>query len=693
MSFFTEILTTALGTIAVSDGSNVMGVNVDGSINVRIISGGGGGGSNPAAGPTGSAVPADADYNGVSVSGTLQGSTGFSVGAQIAMAVAIVDGSGNQIVSFGGGQQYADSAASGGAPTGTLAMGWDSSASKIRALKVDSSQGLEVALEIGGTVYDARQIRALTSSDEVTIAVSGSQVPTANSINTGGFPASIAVDVNILSIRGTAPSAAGYLDVKMFDGTHGPVAVKAANTAAVSADASFVVALSPNSPLPSGTNLVGHVLVDGFVNIEASSTPLTVSFDGSPAVASLNVHVTNPTSSTVLQGSNPWVIAGNKVNNAAAPDGGNVGVLPAIANAAAPTLNEGDLVLLSSDLAGNLRVNVKQYVAQTNISATQATGIVVMGSQSNQGGGTLSALHVTPASPSGDSLGGPGGLFVASESFNSTPLGGSVSSWSSATPLNTVVFIMSGNAGVNFEVYGVVGLDMTTNGTITSGSVIFEVSADANKWVPAMGVQLGTQTVITGAVSLAGTNVNTQILFNTQGCFALRARLATAIVGSGTVNIVATGRSLGEGVVSTIIVGTATCNMQASSTPLTTTFFGSPAVSALNVWVANMDSPVRASKSVTLTTTALTQLVQGVGGKFMDLSHLDYSNQNVATGVLLTLTDGTLTYAYWVPANSSGLSLDFDPPLAATNIGQGWTAKISAAITGGVNVNVQAVQR
>lgn len=39
---------------------------------------GGGGGSNAAAGPTGSAVPADASYNGVNIGGTLRGQTGVN---------------------------------------------------------------------------------------------------------------------------------------------------------------------------------------------------------------------------------------------------------------------------------------------------------------------------------------------------------------------------------------------------------------------------------------------------------------------------------------------------------------------------------------------------------------------------------------------------------------------------------------
>lgn len=44
------------------------------------------------------------------------------LGTNDAMNVAIVDGSGNQITSFGGGTQYAEDAALGSTPTGTLAM-------------------------------------------------------------------------------------------------------------------------------------------------------------------------------------------------------------------------------------------------------------------------------------------------------------------------------------------------------------------------------------------------------------------------------------------------------------------------------------------------------------------------------------------------------------------------------------------
>ena len=71
--------------------------------------------------------------------------------------VAIVDGSGTQITSFGGGTQYADGAVRGTA-TGTLAMGDDGT--NIQSIHVDSSGDLQVdilnaSLAVTGTFWQA----------------------------------------------------------------------------------------------------------------------------------------------------------------------------------------------------------------------------------------------------------------------------------------------------------------------------------------------------------------------------------------------------------------------------------------------------------------------------------------------------------------------------------------------------------
>lgn len=51
-------------------------------------------------------------------------------------------------------------------------------------------------------------------------------------------------------------------------------------------------------------------------------------------------------------------IIGTKTNNNAAPDAGQLGVLPGIANASAPTLTEGYSVKSSMDLSGNQRMTL-----------------------------------------------------------------------------------------------------------------------------------------------------------------------------------------------------------------------------------------------------------------------------------------------------------------------------------------------
>jgi hypothetical protein len=81
---------------------------------------------------------------------------------------------------------------------------------------------------------------------------------------------------------------------------------------------------------------------------------------------SLNVNVTN-TSPT----------AGTLSNNTAAPIADNVGVLPAVANAAPPTWTEGFQVLLSEDLSGNLRTitgSGSTTAVTGNVTVVQPTG-------------------------------------------------------------------------------------------------------------------------------------------------------------------------------------------------------------------------------------------------------------------------------------------------------------------------------
>ena len=68
-------------------------------------------------------------------------------------------------------------------------------------------------------------------------------------------------------------------------------------------------------------------------------------------------------------------VSGDKSNNTAAPTNDNIGVLPAVANASAPSYTEGRQVLLSTDLSGALRVSGSfSPPALQNVNITQVAG-------------------------------------------------------------------------------------------------------------------------------------------------------------------------------------------------------------------------------------------------------------------------------------------------------------------------------
>ena len=170
----------------------------NGNLLVNVaVGGGGGGGSNAAAGPTGSSVPADADYTGLNVSGTLRGATGILVGSQYAQTMALVDGSGNQITSFGGGTQYAEGATSATA-TGTLSMGKNSTT--LKAIQTDASGNLVV---VQATAANLNATVTGTVGISGTVPVSGTFWQTTQPVSLTTLPALVASSAVIGSVKVT----------------------------------------------------------------------------------------------------------------------------------------------------------------------------------------------------------------------------------------------------------------------------------------------------------------------------------------------------------------------------------------------------------------------------------------------------------------------------------------------------------
>jgi hypothetical protein len=72
----------------------------------------------------------------------------------------------------------------------------------------------------------------------------------------GKWPVQVTDGTNVMPTMDTVTRKGFHA---ITDGTNGPAAVKAASTAAVAADPSLVVSLSPNNPIPTGANVIGAV--------------------------------------------------------------------------------------------------------------------------------------------------------------------------------------------------------------------------------------------------------------------------------------------------------------------------------------------------------------------------------------------------------------------------------------------------
>lgn len=209
-------------------------------------------------------------------------------------------------------------------------------------------QALDVQIMHSGVAKDPTQIRALTSSDVVTAA----QATAAN--------------LNATVAQGAAGAAAWKVDGSaVTQPVSGPLTDTQLRASAVPVTgpltdtqlrASAVPVSAASLPLPVGA-ATDATLSAASAKLPASLGQKAMSASMSVALASdqSTIAVSGPLTDTQLRASAVPVV-GNKTNNNAAPGTNNVGALPAVATASAPTLTEGNQVGLSTDLAGNLRV-------------------------------------------------------------------------------------------------------------------------------------------------------------------------------------------------------------------------------------------------------------------------------------------------------------------------------------------------
>lgn len=196
----------------------------------------------------------------VNATASLAGESIPATGATTAVSVQVVDGSGNQISSFGGGTQYADGAARGTA-TGTIAMGDDGT--NIQSVHVDSSGDLQIdvlssALPTGAATAANQQTDALTDTQlrATAVDVSVSTMPTTNVAQSGSWSVDlgningIATETTVAAIDTKTPALGQALAAASV-----PVVLPAAQITAITPPAAITGFATAANQLPDGHNV------------------------------------------------------------------------------------------------------------------------------------------------------------------------------------------------------------------------------------------------------------------------------------------------------------------------------------------------------------------------------------------------------------------------------------------------------
>lgn len=172
------------------------------------------------------------------------------VGSVNALTMAIVDGSGNQITSFGGGTQYADGATQA-TPTGTVALGKNGS-NVLHSLSLDSSGNLNVNVQAGGS--STTNLTQIGSTSVVTAGVNGT-------LAIGGNQAAgnhVSTNVNPTLIAGSDYAGTPNIQIPKIDG-NGRLYVSTLDSVTALSQFPSAAALADATANPT-TTLIGDMM-------------------------------------------------------------------------------------------------------------------------------------------------------------------------------------------------------------------------------------------------------------------------------------------------------------------------------------------------------------------------------------------------------------------------------------------------
>src|SRR5271157_1680063 len=204
------------------------------------------------------------------------------------------------------------------------------------------------------------------------------------------------------------------------------------------------------------------------------------------------------------------LVTGTLTHNNAAPIADNFGVLPAVASSAAPTYNAGDQVLLSTDLAGNLRVNATfTGTATNNITQWAST---TLGAPSNYGTSPGAVIvpgvnaFVTNTVTVTGTVTANQGTSPWVVSLASTTITGTVAVTQSTSPWVVAGALTNNNAAPTATLIGVmshIAETAYTTVTYTTGDVVLATTDLHGATNVDMQAYAGTQ--LTGTVTAYGT--------------------------------------------------------------------------------------------------------------------------------------------------------------------------------------------
>lgn len=192
-------------------------------------------------------------------------------------------------------------------------------------------------------------------------------------------------------------------------------------------------------------------------------------------------------------------VAGSETNNGAAPGTNDVGTLPAVATAAAPSYTEGRQVALSTNLAGTLRVDA---------TIASGTGGHAMTDKEAWTEGTTRHNPIGAVFNDVDAVGDP-------------------------TEDQTGMLRMSANRGLHVSLRNAAGTELASAASHPSGSETALITRDVRTSLTGSGPTFATVGVASAEVLAVNTSRKGAVFTNTSSNTISCALSATAVVNSG----------------------------------------------------------------------------------------------------------------------------------------------------------------